>query len=171
MFARLWGMIGIWKWGKGVIQNPSKDALLRRIAYAQVVVNAVYQYLENGAYLSSKGILGWSKERQGRAWLWRNRFWAEHVVIDFVRLYHEFVKRRRDSQSTGKDDAVMDQAESEWRVKWKKELVVNLAYAPLTVHWSLEKGLPVIGDFWVGLLGSVAGITGLRVLWKNTNKV
>jgi hypothetical protein len=89
-----------------------------------------------------------------------------HVVMDFVRLYHEYTVRKSGTKGAKKDDEVVDQAESAWRAKWRKELVVDLAYAPLTVHWSLEKGL--VGDFWVGLLGSVAGVTGLRALWKNT---
>ena len=166
MFTRLWGMLGLWKWGKGVIQNPSDDPLLRRIAYGQVFVNVCFQYLENGAYLSSKGILGWSTERQNRAWLVSTRFWMAHVVMDFIRLYHEYSVRKDKIKGGEKDDEVVDQAESAWQAKWKKELVVDLAYAPLTVHWSLEKGL--VGEFWVGLLGSVAGAAGLRALWNNT---
>jgi hypothetical protein len=165
IFARLWGLIGIYKWGRGVVQSPNEDVMLRWISYAQVCVNLCYQYLENGAYLSSKGVLGWSSERQGRAWVISSRFWMAHVVMDFVRLGRELAMRR--SSRVGEKGEVVAQDESEWREKWRKEMVVNMAYAPLTLHWSLEKGL--VGEFWVGLLGSVAGFTGLRVLWKNTS--
>jgi len=94
-----------------------------------------------------------------------------HVVLDFMRLYYEYALRRsaskgERSQDGTKEEEATDQTEGEWRAKWRREMVVNLAYAPLTVHWSLEKGL--VGDFWVGLLGSVAGVTGIRELWKNT---
>lgn len=91
-----------------------------------------------------------------------------HIVMDFVRLYHEYALRKGTTKASGEKGEIVDQAESEWRAKWRKELVVDLAYAPLTLHWSLEKGL--VGEFWVGLLGSVAGVSSLRVLWKNTNK-
>jgi hypothetical protein len=47
-----------------------------------------------------------------------------------------------------------------------KDLVSNMAYAPLTLHWSKETGL--IGDFWVGMLGTAAGAVGFSELWKNT---
>jgi hypothetical protein len=172
-FTRLWGLIGIWKWGKSTLQAPPEDVVLRQIAYAQVLAGIFYQYLENGAYLSSKGVLGWSAERQGRAWLWSSRFWMTHVALNFVRLYRESSKRsNRGTVEKGntdgpKGDVVTDQAEAEWIAKWRKEMVLNMAWAPLTVHWSLENGL--VSEFWIGLLGSVAGITGLRVLWKNTS--
>ena len=154
------------------MESPPEDVLIRRISYAQVLVNIFYQYLENGAYLASKGVLGWSAEKQTRAWVWSSRFWMAHVGLDFIRLYHEYVMRRRrgtleERRTAGsKGDVITELGYSEWRSQWRREMVVNMAYAPLTVHWSLEKGL--VGDFWVGLFGSVAGIAGFRELWKNT---
>lgn len=97
-----------------------------------------------------------------------------HVGLDFIRLYHEYVTRKRrgteeERRMDGpKGDVITDRGESEWRAQWRREMVVNMAYAPLTMHWSLEKGL--VDDFWVGLLGSVAGIVRFRELWKNTSK-
>lgn len=85
-----------------------------------------------------------------------------HVGLDFVRLGREVLLRREKDEKS----EVEEEGEREWKAKWRKEMVVNLAYAPLTVHWSLEKGL--VTEFWVGLLGSVAGWTGLKVLWHNT---
>lgn len=138
--------------------------MLARISYAQVLVNIGYQYLENGAYLSSKGVLGWSGEKQGQAWVWSSRFWMAHVGLDMVRLYHEWQVRRGKEEG---EKGVKEQSEEEWRRLWRKQLVVDLAYAPLTVHYSLETGL--LSDFLVGLTGSVAGLTGLRYLWKSTS--
>jgi hypothetical protein len=167
IFARLWGLLGIWKWGKRVLENPPEDSVLRSVSYAQVVVNIAYQYLENYAYLSSKGVLGWSTEKQNRAYIWSSRFWMAHVGLDFVRLYHENAVRGRNKKGKGKE-GVEDLEESAWRAKWRKQLVVNSAWAPLTLHWGLEQGL--VGDIWIGVLGSVAGIANLRELWKNTEK-
>lgn len=146
--------------------------MVRRIVYSQVAVNILYQYLENGAYLASKGVMGWSTEKQNKAWVWSSRFWMAHVVLDFGRLYREWTLRKQrgteeERRTDGpKGDVITERGEEEWRASWTKEMVVNLAYAPLTLHWSLEKGL--VGDFWVGLLGSVAGVLGLGTLWKNT---
>ncbi|TVY23115.1 Uncharacterized protein LHYA1_G008106 [Lachnellula hyalina] len=165
IFARLWGLLGLWAWGKSVWLEPSKDKVLARIAYAQVFVNVCYQYLENGAYLSSKGALGWNGEKQGRAWVWSSRFWMAHTVLDLGKLYHEWQVRR--GKSGKGDEEVEEKSEEAWRRLWKKQLVVDLAYAPLTVHYSLENGL--MGDFLVALSGSVAGLTGFRYLWRNTS--
>jgi hypothetical protein len=173
IFARLWGLIGIWKWGKKTYNNPPANTLTKRIIQAQIFVNILYQYLENGAYLSSKGVLGWSSEKQTKAWIWSSRFWMAHVGLEFIRLYHEYVQRRNrgtyEERTTDgpEGDVITEEGDAEWKAKWTKEMVINLAYAPLTVHWSLEKGL--VGEFWVGLLGSLAGLTGLRVLLKNTS--
>jgi len=140
--------------------------VIRRIKYTQVAANVAYQYLENGAYLASKGVLGWSKEKQMKAWVWSSRFWMLHVGLDFVRLWKE--ARLRSAKGKGKE-GVEGVEESGWKAKWRREMVVNVAWAPLTLHWSLEEGF--VGDFWVGLLGSVAGLTGFRELWKTTGKV
>ncbi|SPO36198.1 uncharacterized protein PSFLO_01669 [Pseudozyma flocculosa] len=46
------------------------------------------------------------------------------------------------------------------------ELWVNLGYLPLTLHWSCPAGL--FGEGWVGLFGTIAGVSGLRSGWKNS---
>lgn len=141
-----------------MLTTEEKDGLLRGISYAQVFVNTCFQALENGAYLSSKGIMSWNPEKQNKAWLWSCRFWVAHVGLDFWRLYHEYQIRR------SKVDAVEEKEDKKWLANWRKEMLVNTGFAPLTLHWSLENGL--LGDFGVGVCGSVAAISSLRVLWK-----
>ncbi len=85
-----------------------------------------------------------------------------HVGLDFVRLWREARLRSVKGKDKEGDERV-------WKAKWRREMVVNLAYAPLTLHWSLENGFA--DDFWVGLLGSVAGVAGFRDLWKTTANV
>jgi len=86
-----------------------------------------------------------------------------HVGLDFWRLWHQYqlMKRR---EIKGKD-SVMKEAEDGFWAKWKKDMIVNAGYAPMTVHWSLEQG--ILSDFWVGFLGTVVGVTGMRERWKN----
>lgn len=154
------------------MNNKESDIIVRRIAELQVIVNIFYQYLENGAYLSSKGVMGWNIEKQNKAWVCSSRFWMAHVGLDFIRLAREYVQRKNRGTEEEKrtdrphGDVITDAGDKEFWNTWKRQMVVNLAYAPLTVHWSLEKGL--VGDFWVGLLGSVAGVAGFRELWKTT---
>jgi hypothetical protein len=47
-----------------------------------------------------------------------------------------------------------------------KQMIINAAYAPMTIHWSLENGL--VGDFWIGVFGSTAGAMKLGALWRST---
>lgn len=156
------------------MENPHEDVVVRRLVHSQVAVNIFYQYLENGAYLSSKGVMGWSSEKQNKAWKWSSRFWAAHIGLDFIRLYRECMLRKRrgteeERRTDGpKGDVITERGEEEWRAKWMREVLIDLAWAPLTMHWSLEKGM--IGDFWIGLLGSVAGFAGLGARWKNTGE-
>jgi hypothetical protein len=161
IFARLWGLLGIWQWGRGVWESPPREGVVRAVTYAQVAVNVVYQVLENGAYLSSKGVMGWSTERQNWAWVWSSRCWAAHVGLEFVRLGYEAVQRRG-TKVKGEDEVVRREEEEAWR----REVVVNAAYAPMTVHWSLEEGC--ISPLTVGVLGSVVGAINVAELWKAT---
>lgn len=91
-----------------------------------------------------------------------------HVGLDFWRLAREWAIRHNKGKGKEIDNGVVTQSEAEWKAKWRREMVVNMAWAPLTLHWSLEKGL--MEEFWVGVLGSIAGISGTRVLWKRAGK-
>ncbi|KFY61257.1 hypothetical protein V496_05100 [Pseudogymnoascus sp. VKM F-4515 (FW-2607)] len=158
MFARLFGLFGMWQWGKSAILAPSPDPVERGIVNAQVLVNTVYQILENGAYLSSKGVLGWTPETQGKAWMWSSRCWATHTALEFVRLARERQVRKRVVSEKGEEE-VKDLA-------WKREVWINAGYAPLTIHWSLEGG--IISPLTVGLLGSFVGAVKMNRLWEAT---
>jgi hypothetical protein len=151
--------LAIYKWGRSLATNPPKDRVLERIAWAEVGVNTAYQVLENGAYLSSKGVLGWDERRQVRAWVWSSRFWAAYVGLEVTRLGYLWSERRR---AKGKEQ--LKECEEDDRA-WRRNLISNLAYAPLTVHGSREDGL--VSDFWVGVLGMIAGAPGFAELWKN----
>ncbi|KFY50816.1 hypothetical protein V495_00082 [Pseudogymnoascus sp. VKM F-4514 (FW-929)] len=157
MFARLFGLFGIWQWGKSAILAPSADPVERHIVNAQVLVNTIYQVLENGAYLSSKGVLGWSPEKQGKAWTWSSRCWCAHTALEFVRLARERQIRKRAGEKG--EEAVKDLA-------WQREVLINSGYAPLTVHWSLEGG--IISPLVVGLCGTFVGAVKMNRLWEAT---
>ncbi|CAL3966409.1 hypothetical protein PZA11_003071 [Diplocarpon coronariae] len=152
IFVRLWGLVSLYTWGRSTWTQGGGDSIARGIAAAQVLINIAFQSLENGAYLASKGVLGWSGEKQGRAWVWSSRFWAAHVGLEFVRLGRERVVR-------GKGGKKEEEG-------WWRELVVNAAYAPLTIHWSLKKGL--MSELWVGVFGSVVGVVKMREIWRQS---
>lgn len=160
IFIRLWALLGVWEWGKGLIKNPPTDSVKKRIAWAQFASILIFQYLENGAYLASKGVIGWGAKKQTKAWLWSSRLWSAYVFLDIFKLLYE----SRTEQGKGKEKE--DEKKSVVNAKWVKEMVVNLAYAPLTVHWGLENGL--LNQLTVGILGSVAGIIKVKDHWTKT---
>lgn len=176
IFIRLWGLLGIYAWGKSVYLDPPKDKVLRWIAYTQVALNACFQTIENRAYLAGKTIITGDASSQLRDWCWSSRFWCAHTTLEFVRLYRmkkiweaedkAAVQKKRGEGAwwSGDEDA---KAKRQNEVAgWWKDLIVNGAYYPMTLHWSLESGL--LTEIQVGILGVIAGGTGLRDVWKKT---
>lgn len=117
-----------------------------------------------------------------------------HVVLELVRLGHRFgelsgedwMRRRRNSLrkrveegeveapegfegEMGKGEVEVGEekrvAEEEWR-KFSEDLGVNAAYAPMTVHYSFEKGF--LGEGNLGVLGCVVGWLTFGKAWKES---
>lgn len=173
VFVRLWGLLGVYTWGRSLLVEgvAPRDKTLRWIEYAQVAANAVFQALENTAYLAQKGILlgeGWEGEksvaRQTHLWLWSSRFWAAHVGLELLRLVRLRNMRQKEIQQRVQDGESIKIKERE-RV-WRQNLIVNAAYAPMTLHWSFEEGL--FSEASIGLCGSLVGLIGFRNLWNST---
>lgn len=159
MFARLWGLLGIWTWGKTILTESSHDdRFLKRVKSLQIFVNVAYQFLENYAYLSGKGVLGLSEVKQHKAWIWSSRFWALHVLLEYMRLWREMKLHEKSDEAK--------EGEESWVGDWKKQILINTAYAPLTLHWGSEKGL--VSEFWVGLLGTMVGLIKTQDAWCRT---
>ncbi|RDI87942.1 hypothetical protein Vi05172_g2120 [Venturia inaequalis] len=165
IFTRLWGLLGLYAWGKSTYLSPPSDPFLKRIAYVQVAVNVCFQTLENLAYLASKGIVTRDSATQARDWKWSSRFWMSHVVLDFARLYRTRSLRNARLDKLGEEDKEAKVLRKEEEATWWREFIVNACYFPMTIHWSTDG---VLSQAQVGLLGSVAGATSLKHLWKNT---
>lgn len=60
-----------------------------------------------------------------------------------------------------KEEKIQRRRESE---RWWRQVVANAAWAPLTLHWSVEGG--VLGEGAVGALGMVAGGVALGEAWR-----
>ncbi len=183
MFLRLWGLLGIWEWASEMWKNPPRDTIVMSITWAQIFASVMYQSLENGAYLAQHGVVDWPSEKQTRAWIWSSRFWAAHVALDLGRLWRLNSARQQRSVSQSpkslaapEDEHVDTEETKDTDIavtrphvhgeddKWWRQLYVNAAYAPLTLHWSLEGG--AVSDLWIGILGTSAGLVGLKHLWR-----
>lgn len=158
IFNRLWGLVPLSVWALETYAQPPSDPVLRGIAYTQVVANLAYQPLENVAYLAMHRVLPQSvvsDKLQGALWIYSCYLWALHVVLDLVRLRREAQLQQEGKMA--KDD-----------FSWYQYLVINLAYLPLTVHWSLPQGL--LNDVTVGFLGCTAAAASIYPRWKGVFK-
>ena len=189
MFLRLWGLLGIYSWGVSTYLTPPADGIVRAITWGQVVACALFQGLENGAYLAQKGVVGWKKERTARAWIWSGRAWCAYVALELARLGYEWQELKSNDFGTqrggseelrGTDDGremvekgeldstdnLEDEGLKQRRGKWYREVGVNMAYAPMTIHYSLENG--ILGQGAIGLLGTVVGALSIGQAWRET---
>ncbi|KAH7361391.1 hypothetical protein B0T11DRAFT_278861 [Plectosphaerella cucumerina] len=174
-FLRSWALLGVYLWGKGLLFQPSSrsktaekddattaedtaaEKLDRTIALAQFTSIALFQVLENAYFLSSKGVFGLSPAQQGKAARWSVRSWMVFVGLELGRLVVEHHRKRGEDLQSAEHKA--------WKQTWRRTLVRNLAWAPLTVHWSFNGYL---SDTAISALGTVPGIIGIRQLWQDT---
>jgi len=189
MFLRLWGLIGMYFWARGLVfkliatrkaaksedksitQLPKESLIDTTIAWTQLLSCIAFQSLENRAFLAGKGVLPIDGPGQVKSFRWATRFWGTFVGIEIGRLLYEKYKRSSrataaSSSSEEKSVAVLEQEEREWTETWRKSLARNCAWFPLTVHWSLEQGL--INELGVGSLAMIPGIIQIRDLWRRT---
>ncbi len=173
--GRLWGLLGIYFAAKRLVlkscakkqaegsekaveaQDAGEALFDTLVAYAQVISLIAYQACENVAYLSSKKVLPFSPKTQGRLASISVRSWGAYVGMELGRLLVER-SRKISSGAAAKDP--------KWASSWTTDFTRNLAWAPLTVHWSMEKGpLP---DLAVSLLAAYPSIGAMKDLWRET---
>jgi len=146
------------------------------------------------AFLGDIGVLRVGRGRRARWWLWSSRFWMLGVVGEGGRLWREGVLSRQGGDVVGAGEGLkglgmegederggvgeevgeggaQTVGEKEEKIqrmqaskRWWRQVVANAAWAPLTVHWSVEGG--VLGEGAVGALGMVAGGLALREAWR-----
>jgi Peroxisomal biogenesis factor 11 (PEX11) len=145
-----------------------------------VISNVIYQLLENVAYLAQKGVVSkkWIEKYGGvdRWYIWSTRGWFGHIFFEWFVLWREHVLRKRRMAAKRaaannvetKDLKVEEAEEVRKEVRsWKKSLVNNTIWAPLCIHWCLEKGIGIPENL-IGVISFMAGAWGLRDSWAAT---
>lgn len=169
IFTRLWGLLGIYAWARATYGTPPADRMVRAITWGQIGANVGFQWCENVAYLASKGVLRGARfdaSKQTGWWLWSCRFWAAHVALEGVRLLRVRQVSARARETTAEKTATNVEEQAEADRAWTRQWTVNAAYAPMTLHYSIEQGL--LTEAQLGVVGLIAGSTGLRQIWKQT---
>ncbi|KAH6603480.1 peroxin 11c [Trichoderma cornu-damae] len=169
---RLWGLLGLYFALKSVIARPrakkadsekeeasSGSAVAARFdavfSLTQIVTLILYQVFENLAFLGSKKAIDLKPATMGRFGLLSVRCWGTYVFMELARL---LLQRTRTSAKV-KDAA--------WATTWNKNFFRNLAWAPLTVHWSTPGGGP-LPETLVGLLALYPSTGQMVDLWRET---
>lgn len=194
MVLRLFGLIPLYAAAIKLrgSQNLNRDWVLRWIERINMAAGLVFQVAENVAFLGDKGVLGRRQGGWGKWWACSSKAWAVSVAGEIGRLGREWwlvdvgakgdtvnevsevkqkdlTKKEGGALVVGRERAIDEKAgkwEERENEKWWREMVVNAAYAPMTLHWSFEERL--LSEGVVGMLGILAGGLGLREAWKRT---
>ncbi|KAJ2920922.1 hypothetical protein H1R20_g16172, partial [Candolleomyces eurysporus] len=187
---RIWGLLPIIQWLISLERSPPATRTLLTIERLQGWSMLAYYPLEHLYFLLSHNIIPSTitsplsffsssktakrlKLNANKISLWSTRFWALYVFLHFAHLVEDrkLLIQRHKALKMSKGGAGLTKKEKKemgerWDAFWS-EVVINLGYLPLTIHWSLEKGL-FKNDVWVGLFGLVAAVTSFRTGWKAT---
>ncbi|KAK7690443.1 hypothetical protein QCA50_005541 [Cerrena zonata] len=193
MLNNIWGLLPIFRWLISLERNPPPTRKLLTIERLQGWAMLGYYPLEHLYYLVSHSVIPSefslpslgsllpfsSSESKGRSIsldagvLSRTstRLWALYVFLQLAHLREDQRLLTMTQRSLGRSKTPAALAEREelrkrWDAFWS-EVVVNVSYVPLTIHWSLEKGL-FENEAWTGIFGLVAALASWRLGWKAT---
>ncbi|KAG9552441.1 hypothetical protein KCU77_g3420, partial [Aureobasidium melanogenum] len=162
-FSRVVESLDLYTWAKGTWNSPPEDGIVKAAVWGQIWTITAYQWYENVAYLASKGVLRgerFNTQQQNKWWVWSSRYWMAYIALEAVRLARVWqLKPTVASSATEKDPQTL-----EAEALWKRQMTVNMAWAPVSYHYSLESG--ALSKDWLGVLGLIAGGTGFRNLWR-----
>jgi len=187
MLWRIWGILPIFPWLITIEKTPPATRKLITIERLQGWSMLFYYPLEQLSYLGYHGIIptGFtsplsifsSKKRKitlnpDTLSLWSCRFWAVYVILDFFhliedkKLLHQKHASIRKAKGTGLSREEKEELRQRRDAFWS-QVVINLGYLPLTIHWSLENGL-FKNEAWIGVFGLIAALGSFRSGWKAT---
>ncbi|VDB83761.1 unnamed protein product [Peniophora sp. CBMAI 1063] len=182
----MWGILPIIQWLVALERAPPPTRKLLNIERTQGWAMLAFYPLDHLYYLITHGVMSPSislplpvvAEKRSTTFdankyelsptkltLWSTRCWSVYVILQLLHLREDralLIKRQRALKKVrGPEHA---EIKRRWDA-WYNELAVNLAYLPLTIHWSLEKGL-IKNDFLVNLFGLAAALGSFRAGWK-----
>ncbi|KAJ3207184.1 hypothetical protein HDU67_007621 [Dinochytrium kinnereticum] len=173
ILLRYYGLIPLTQWILYSEANPPATPTLKLLYRLQNVVNLAYYPLEHIWWLGAHKVIPISEKTLNSIGIWSCRFWAAYVVLYFFQLQQEasILSRRSktllDRARKGEDKDTLkaeSKAVSDELNALVINTVINTAYFPLTVHWSLENSsFPDIG---VGICGTIAALCQMYTAWK-----
>ncbi|CAB4400881.1 hypothetical protein RhiirA1_497150 [Rhizophagus irregularis] len=175
IFLRFYGLLPLIQWMIHIEHHPPVSSLLLQIERIQNLTMIFYYPLEHIWWLANHEVISISEARMNKIGVWSCRFWAVHVILQFLHLAIEWkLYKRRSRDIIKKVDGDEDDIRKEKRQIKKageriiRDTIINIGYLPLTMHWSIENSsFPDIG---VGIFGTLAAFYQLVGAWKATNE-
>ncbi|KZS94161.1 hypothetical protein SISNIDRAFT_453882, partial [Sistotremastrum niveocremeum HHB9708] len=165
---RIWGLLPIFQWMISLEKTSPPTRRLLNIERIQGWSMLAYYPLEHLYYLGSHQIIPISSKKLEKLSLWSCRFWAVYVVLQFFHLSEDQRLLKLRERALRSVDAPEERKEiKRSKIAIANEFWTNVGYLPLTIHWSLEKGL-FKNEAWVGIFGLGAAISSLRSGWQAT---
>lgn len=170
---RLWGLLGLYfglkrivarmrpkkveseKEGSVAVVESAAAPFETIFSLTQIVTLILFQVFENLAFLGSKKAIDLKPATMGKFGLLSVRCWGTYVFMELSRLLVERVRSNPEVKTAA------------WAKTWNKSFFRNLAWAPLTVHWSIPGGGP-LPDALVGLLAMYPSTGQMVDLWRET---
>ncbi|OMJ26047.1 hypothetical protein AYI70_g471 [Smittium culicis] len=154
------------------IVKPPPNRLLQLTTTIQSISMMLFYPLERTYWLAMHDIIPMSPQTIGKVAISSVRFWAIWVLFNFLRLginYRDLMARRVQILASKSSSAETMQKELEevnsQVTTWKRSMVNNLAYFPLTLHWSFPN--TIVTDVMVGILGTIAGVSSAMNRWNS----
>ncbi|KAI9498917.1 peroxisomal biogenesis factor 11 [Zychaea mexicana] len=177
ILLRYYGLLPMVQYMNYLEYNPPKTSLALNIERVQNLSMIIYYPLEHVYWLAAHNVLPVSEQKTNSIGIWSCRFWAAWVVMEYGRLAEQYrlMKKREtgllkrikagDIETDEDPEAEMASIKAE-RASIFVNTMINSGYLPLTVHWSLEKGL--ISDAMVGVFGGFAAVFQIYAAWRDT---
>ncbi|KAI0264343.1 hypothetical protein BC834DRAFT_257973 [Gloeopeniophorella convolvens] len=182
----IWGLLPIIQWLIAMERSPPPTRRLHSIERTQGWSMLAFYPLQHISYFRTHELIPktlslpslFQKPRQvtindTAIGLWSTRLWAAYVVLQLVHLREDrilLLKRQRALNRLSPRAQLQPQERTELARRWDawyNELAVNLSFLPMTIHWSLEKGV-FKNDIWTSLFGLAAAVASFRSGWKAT---
>ncbi|TRM64399.1 hypothetical protein BD626DRAFT_455718 [Schizophyllum amplum] len=179
-----WGILPIFQWLISLERNAQPTRRLHNIERMQGWSMLGFFPLEQLSYLISKDVVpstlpsvkslydpsakpvGVDVNRLG---MLSCRFWAAYVFLQFAHMEEDrklLIMKHRTFKRSGMTPEQKKELQASWDVLFN-QFIANLAYLPMTIHYSLEKGL-FKNDTWVTFFGWVAAVSQFYSAWKAT---
>ncbi|KAI0303564.1 hypothetical protein B0F90DRAFT_1585282, partial [Multifurca ochricompacta] len=183
----LWGILPIFQWLISLERSPPPTRRLLTIERTQGWSMLAFYPLQHLTYLRTHDLIPTALSlpsfsgnprqltiNEPAVSLWSTRLWAAYVVLQLAHLREDralLLKRQRALNRLSPREKLQPQERTDLARRWDawyNELAVNLSYLPMTIHWSLEKGI-FKNNAWISLFGFAAAIASFRSGWNATS--